>query len=231
MRRSLFLNTSIVVVAMISASASATAADLPASWSGFYLGANAGYGSSARDGAHIVRPGGIIVDPDVFNKLTLDGFAGGGTIGYNYQMGGVVLGVEGDFDFLNAHDSRQLNTAYFDRLSTSIDWLATARVRAGYTFGPALVYATGGAAFAKFESDEFYSFPGYGTISDSETKIGFAVGGGVEYVLTANLSMKTEYLYADFGKQSFDITANAFLAGTTAQIDHALHIARVGLNF
>ncbi|TIU28367.1 MAG: porin family protein, partial [Mesorhizobium sp.] len=181
--------------------------------------------------AHIVHANGSFVAPNVFNKLTLDGFIGGGTIGYNYQAGSVVLGAEGDFDLMSAHDSQQQNVAYFDRLSTSIDWLATARVRAGYTFGPALVYATGGAAFAKFKSAELYSNPGYGTISNSETKIGFAIGGGVEYALTANLSVKTEYLYADFGKQSFDVSANAFPAGTTAQIDHALHIARVGLNY
>jgi outer membrane immunogenic protein len=148
-------------------------------WSGFYAGLNGGYGwgDSQFTGAGAnTSPAGAIL---------------GGTIGYNYQWGSTVFGVESDLGWSNVKGSTDCT---FGSCETKSDWLGTTRLRLGYAFDRFMPYVTGGAAYGDVKAN----VPGVG--SDSDTKIGWTLGGGAEYAVTPNWSVKAEYLYVDLGK-------------------------------
>lgn len=143
------------------------------SWTGVYVGANAGY-----------------VWGDVSNStLEPSGFLGGVTAGANYQWGNIVFGLEGDIAFSGADDAA--GTTQFD-----LDWLGTARGRVGYAWDRFLPYLTGGLAFAKGT----LSTPAF---KDDNTHTGWTLGAGVESAITQNVSVKIEYLYVDLNAQTY----------------------------
>jgi outer membrane immunogenic protein len=148
-------------------------------WTGFYAGLNGGYGwgDSKFTGA------GANTSPE--------GALLGGTIGYNYQWGSTVFGVETDLAWSNVKGSTGCT---FGSCETKNDWLGTTRLRLGYAFDRFMPYVTGGAAYGDVKA----RVPGVG--SDSDTKVGWTVGGGAEYAFTPNWSVKAEYLYVDLGK-------------------------------
>ena len=104
-------------------------------WTGFYGGFNAGYGGTANDG-----------------PLSPSGGFGGGQIGYNWQglfgFSPWVIGIEADIQGAGISDSAGYGPAY---LENSLNWFGTVRGRVGYSFGPALLYATGGFAYGEVE--------------------------------------------------------------------------------
>jgi outer membrane immunogenic protein len=166
------------------------------SWSGFYVGVNAGYGFGKADAG-----GGADVKPS--------GFIAGGTVGYNLQTGLWVWGIEGDFDYSAMKDE-------VGGLEVKAPWFATVRGRIGYAgWGNLLPYITGGAAFAKLEVDAGAAG------SDSDTRVGWTLGAGLEYALWSNWSVKVEYLYADLG--TYDIGGG--------DVDFTTNIVRAGLNY
>jgi outer membrane immunogenic protein len=215
--KSRLIQCGLAIAALLAAPLAAQAADLgpppaykaPAyvapsygTWSGFYVGINGGYGFGTYD-AFSLKP---------------DGALAGGTLGYNLQTGMWVWGIEGDFDWSDMNDSGACgaNTCKFKN-----DWLATVRGRVGYAgWNGFLPYFTGGAAFAGVKG----SNSAFG--SSSDTLIGWTVGGGVEYAMFNNWSVKLEYLYADLGK--FDC-ANCSAAGTDAAFK--TNIVRAGINY
>ena len=147
-------------------------------WSGFYIGVNGGYGSTANDG--FLSPSG--------------GF-GGGQIGYNWQglfgYSPWVIGIEADLQGAGISDSAGYGTDY---MQNSLNWFGTVRGRVGYAIGPTLIYATGGFAYGEVESKG----NALGLLYDvSETQTGYAVGGGVEYKFNPAWSIKGEYLFID----------------------------------
>ena len=129
-----------------------TGTALPASdWSGAYAGVNFGYGAGSNSINMTFTPAS---DGGEHPVLAPAGWLGGGQLGYNFQVGGWVFGVEGD---IQASGLKQ--SICFDfcdpsltlRVTQELPWFATARGRLGYAVGPALFYATGGAAFANDE--------------------------------------------------------------------------------
>jgi outer membrane immunogenic protein len=131
-------------------------------WSGLYVGVNGGYGWSANT-----------------DWLDPTGAFGGGQIGYNFQRGNIVFGIETDIQGSGISDS-----GYGDK--SSLDYFGSVRGRAGYAFDRALVYGTGGF--------------GYGQVTNfgySELQTGWVAGGGVEYKITPAWSAKAEYQYFD----------------------------------
>jgi len=163
-------------------------------WTGFYIGAQLGtdWGSTRWDivGAGTTNP-------------RFAGFLGGGEIGYNYQVGKWVFGVEGDLNWTNARGARPCPNGFFYNCEISVDWLSTATARVGYAYWDRLLaYVKGGAAIA---GDRIQivcitpSPPGNGVgcpaQSDSTTKAGWTVGGGSEFGLTQNVSVKAEIAY------------------------------------
>ena len=151
----------------------------PYSWTGFYFGINGGggFGSSNWDstGSRNIT-GGLI----------------GGTLGYNYQFGHAVLGVEGDIDWADINGSNQQCCPL--GCKTSDTWLSTVRGRLGYAADRFMPFVTAGAAFGDIRA----STPGFPTSSADKT--GWTVGGGLEAALVANWTAKVEYLYVDLGK-------------------------------
>ena len=199
--------THVALIAAISAlTASAlSAADLPAQtrakpaaiaalpladWTGFYLGVYAGVGVQRSHGSD---PTGLTGPGEV--EFIGEGFTGGGTAGYNYQVyPNWVVGLEGDFGYLGLD---RAFTDYFpdQRFNSKTSWIGTVRGRVGYTTGPTLTYVTGGAAFVNFTDVN-----GTARVTSERTDGGFAIGSGVETRLGGNWTAKAEHLHVDLGE-------------------------------
>jgi outer membrane immunogenic protein len=172
--------------------------------------------------------------------------------GYNLQAAAFVYGVEADFNSLSLKRSAAATGMFPFPFSahqfwltenSKTNWLATVRGRLGVTVVPSmLLYATGGVAFADFKFSSTYNdnaFPGgVGAGSTSGVKTGWTVGGGLEWMLGMNWTLKAEYLYVDLGFHSFavptaNIPAPGLIFSQTMFVDADLraHIARVGLNY
>lgn len=216
------LRTVLLGFGLVSAQ-SALAADLPAStpapaqyvkttWSGFYAGANAGYGWS-----HMEAVGAGSADAD--------GFVGGGQIGVNWQSGAFVLGVEGDFQGSAIRTTNSLSPVV--SLTSKIPYFATARARLGMAVGDLLIFATGGAAYV---AGDFTIAAGAISSNTSATQVTWTAGGGAEWMFAPQWSLKAEYLYIDTGNMA--VTLPTFLPGgftTSGRLN--LQTARVGVNF
>ncbi len=151
------LSSSLVEAADMPVKAPAMPAVLP-SWTGFYIGLNAGYAWGKSDPTLTGNPNasplslGAPLSPTP--HLRPSGFIGGGQVGYNWQSGQWLFGAEIDFSGLNAKDDASASPFFqFKGPSRTIswssryDWLFTARLRGGYLIAPNwLVYITGGLA-------------------------------------------------------------------------------------
>lgn len=219
----------------------------PGSWTGFYVGAHAGYGWSNFDGSMIYTDA---TNGDGFDSsgktLKGQGAIAGGQVGFNWQAGAVVWGVEADASWARIDGGAMLlpypnnyDSPAWD-FSTSIDWLATVRGRLGFASGKTLIYATGGVAFAGIQTSHDVVGPGYSAYgSKSENLIGWTVGGGLEWMLAPNWTLKTEYLYYRFddvggilsGMQSTSCDAPCphHTDGFGGDLD--IHTIRAGLNY
>jgi len=170
-------------------------------WSGAYIGINGGGGFGRSDfGAGA-------------GSFDLSGALVGGTLGYNWQLNPLVLGIEGDIDWSSIRGSSPCGLTSCE---TRNNWLSTVRGRVGYAMGRFMPYVTGGAAFGDIKT----SVAGIG--DSSTTKTGYAVGGGIEAALSGPWTAKIEYLYVDLGHASTAI-------GTDASFRS--HIIRAGLNY
>jgi outer membrane immunogenic protein len=201
-----FIKTGLAAFALLAAPLAAQAADMPIkspyykgaprsviayyNWTGFYAGINGGYAFGNSDWT----------SPAVSNKPT--GFLAGATIGYNWQAGAIVYGLEGDWAWSNVKDSVACGPTATGTCQTEQKWFGTARGRIGYAFDRWLPYLTGGAAFANIEATNTNPAP---RGSASSTQIGWTAGAGLEYAIIGNWTAKIEYLYADLG--SFDCGA------------------------
>jgi outer membrane immunogenic protein len=177
-------------------------------WTGFYAGINAGYGWGTSNWDI----------PAVQNDP--NGFIIGGTIGYNYQTGSFVWGLEGDIAWADVKGSVDCGLGL--TCETANRWLGTARGRFGYAFDRFLPYVTGGAAFGEVRAS---INPG-AIASASDTRIGWTLGGGLEYAFLGNWTAKIEYLYVDLG--SFD---TGFTAPVVNNVSFKEHVVRGGLNY
>lgn len=170
---------------------------LPAvhNWTGWYIGGHIGYGEGKYDG--IWDPSEA--PPVDFNALRLRGIVGGAHIGYNYQMGGFVLGVEGDITATSWFDSQRHQPSFTAGYTGKIDALASLRLRIGLPLNRILLYATGGIAVAKakiiLDSQEVEQVHHF-------TKFGGVVGGGVEWAYDSNLILRAEVLHYIFNENT-----------------------------
>ena len=216
---------------------------VPYTWTGFYIGGNAGYGVG-RDPADVdayIR--GAIAGDLISTKLSPAGGIGGGQIGYRWQWAPAwVVGVEADFDGADQHDQSCTLRCGFSRpfesvnLAQNLKWFGTARGIVGWAHDDYLWYLTGGYAYGKVASSgTLFINPSFLVASGGASGInsGWTVGAGVETRLwKSNWSARLEYLYVDLGNQSFDLT-NVFTGAPMLRVDSAIrdHIVRVGLNY
>jgi len=194
----------------------------PASWAGWYIGLNAGgvWHQAHNDTADAGQ-----------TTANATGFIGGGQIGYNWQKGNLVVGVEADGSWLSAKAKNITNFGfgYNSGMSSKIDWLATARLRMGLAVGDTMVYTTAGAAFAGVKSTAFYDVGPLGAKSESKTRVGWTVGGGVEHMWTRNWTIGLEGLFVDLASGS-RLTHPRNTAKTTKFSNQAV-IGRFKLNY
>jgi outer membrane immunogenic protein len=166
------------------------------SWTGFYVGVNAG---GAWNRSNWVDHD----DPTLMPAFDTNGrsFVGGGHVGYNYQFGQIVLGVEGDFQFLKLNGTGQCSNVAGTVCNTKQDSLGSIRGRVGYAgIDRTLLYFTGGAGFTRYKFEQ--SVPAGAGGWNSSSRMGLAVGGGVEYALTNDWIVGIQYSYYDFGTRT-----------------------------
>ena len=179
-----------------------------ANWSGGYIGINGGYGWGTSDW-----------DAPVINTSPA-GWLAGGTIGYNFQGGALMAGVEGDIDYATLKGS--IDCPAGGACETSTTWIGTVRARLGYAgFGNWLPYITGGGAFGDVKASNS------AFTSASSTRFGWAAGAGIEYAMLAHWSLKVEYLYVDLG----GFACNAACGAAADTVNFTSGIARLGLNY
>ena len=180
-------------------------------WTGFYIGINGGGGWGKSDWSNAFGTA----------NANLSGGLAGGTIGYNYQVGQAVLGVEGDIDWSNIKGNTTTGICAGGTCETKNSWLSTARGRLGYAFDRWLPFVTGGVAFGDIKATPV----GFG--SQTTTKTGWTVGGGLEAAIAGPWTAKVEYLYVDLGKGDCGIA----VCGVPTDVDFKANIVRAGLNY
>jgi outer membrane immunogenic protein len=233
------------------------------SWTGFYIGGSVGgiWNDTRNDifptGCFLTNvacgggptPGVNAIRSDT-SRFDDGRFIGGGQAGYNWQSGRFVGGIEGDISWTGINQTIVTTKVLSAPLVGSMvhgegmkqDWLATIRGRAGITVGPSfLVYVTGGLAVAHVQLAAANAFTAttdayLGTFDD--TRAGWTVGAGGEWMISPKWSVKAEYLYVDLGKIGVNqacITAvcTAFAPPPSYQADFRIHehIGRVGVNY
>ena len=229
----------------VAADTASAAPPLPAPstmWSGFYVGANLGLLSQRSElDAFLPSVGGAVnycftVNCAFSDTQTATGVFGGLQIGYNFTSGMWLYGVEFDFGLSTAKDTvRDSGAGYSYNSETGVEALGTLRGRLGYMFTPnTMIYGTGGLAFAKTR-DAVQATDNIGGVAYSWEKVnwraGWTLGGGVEFMLTRNLSIKGEALYYDLGSEKLISTSavGPSAVGVRDKIDGV--IARIGINY
>ena len=222
-------------------------------WTGFYVGLNTGL--AFDNSGYTLSPSGDFATDRFYiptNHLRTDsgsfggtGFMFGGQLGYNYQHGCFVYGIETDADVNGVNDANSVNRMlaaplvkrFIHNVTEDVGFFGTFRGRFGYT--PAdrlLIYGTGGLAYGNVSSGSNVLFTSAGDTyqgSSSQMQAGWTLGAGTEYAFTKNLSVKLEYLYVDLGSKSYTNAGVApFAAFTyTTDLDTSMHVIRVGLNY
>lgn len=228
--RSTLLGLALPVAAMLLMPVAAQAADLsprgpvykavpgpaysPFEWTGFYFGINGGGGfGTSRHNFALTTTGDYRVSGGLI----------GGTIGHNWQTGSYVFGAEGDLGWSNIKGSAPCPNPVFT-CGSELSWLATGRGRLGFVFDRWLPYATAGGALGDVKATVTgpVNFPGV-----TATRLGWTVGGGLEYAAWTYWSLKAEYLYVDLG--SFNCGAQCGAA--VDNVSFKTHIIRAGLNY
>ena len=230
----------------------------PGAWTGFYIGANAGYGWADRKKFNAdftqAHDGPVNFNGGKFDGIDLDGGFGGGQIGYNLHLPNsvVVIGIEADIQGAGWDDSGKtafrtapaaemvegprttLATVNYD---SKLDWFGTIRGRVGLVQDRTLVYLTGGFAYANLEHKIAVVPGGPSFKTEDDTATGYVIGGGIEHKLNPAWSVKAEYLYMNLGKNEPEASvgyasavANSLGAKLTVR-DDDYHTLRVGLNY
>jgi outer membrane immunogenic protein len=213
-----------VAALLLATAGSAFAADLPSvapyqavapagyyDWTGFYIGAQAGY---------------VFADSNLGGDL--DGFAGGIHAGYNYQVNNWVFGVEADAEISGADASGTVvlpAPAGLTAFDIENKWLGSVRGRIGYAFDRVLVYGTGGVAFGGIDAT---ATNGAIVSSDDNSHIGWTVGAGVEVAVTNNVTARVEYRYTDLGDKDYSFAAPV---GNVNLDAGEIHAVRVGVSY
>ena len=225
-------------------------------WTGFYGGFNGGYGWSDTSitSAPFQSSLGPLVVPGAALSERNRGPVFGGQLGYNYQIGAVVIGIEGDFDWAGLNNSAAAvlldptGGTGADGLMVHRDteWLASIRGRLGYSWGTSLLYVTGGGAWEKLNTNVLLStdtstnqFSTSFAGSFSTTKSGWVLGVGYEWMIAPAWIVRAEYLHYDF-RNGDTIPANVncgFLgrgavcgANINSDNDH-VDVVRLGLSY
>jgi outer membrane immunogenic protein len=207
-------------LAFISGSASAQylPPDLPpapvgTAWSGLYIGGNLGAAFDPND----LSIKDLSEEQDLSLRFSNDTeVIGGVQVGYNWQRGSGLIGIESDFDFAD-----------------NLNYLISVRGRIGWALGSWLLYGTGGVAFIDTDNDFVVVSLDDGPFgfSNSATDTGFVVGGGIDYKLASNWSVGVEGLFYDFGSDDKHLVAGDEPFILRDEEDFAVVRARLNYHF
>jgi len=217
---------------------------MPFTWSGSYLGVTAGYANGYHSFDDLA--GALLGYPGLSNDQSI-GFAGGGTLGINWQTGSLVYGLETDISWLSNKssyvDPNGAINNFFPSETNRLDYLGTVRGRLGLAVDRTLLYFTAGLAYGQVANTVVYcscnfqtgNTPSYDVES---TRVGWVVGGGLEHALTPNWTVKGEALYAQLGSTtaswvspppgSQTFPANAVY---NLRLNTSVAVIRAGLNY
>jgi outer membrane immunogenic protein len=192
-------------------------ARLPA-WAGPYLGVQAGYLSG---GGETTFPG-----TSEFHLIDPRGFAGGVLAGYSIQRGRVVAGIEGDVSFVAA--KANVDTGFAadpaaTQMESRITWNGHLRGRVGYAFDQVMVFAG--------VENKAVDYAAGVAATWNDTRAGWTLGGGADFLVAPKVTVRLEYLYDNFGTKTLPLQTVG--AVTFAARDHTLdtHTLRAGVNW
>ena len=226
-------------LALVTASGSVRAADLAPymptkaavaapvlySWTGFYMGVNAGW-AFQNGGEDIVA----VANGAAINfGSEANGFIGGGQLGYRQQFGAFVFGIEGDFDWADIHGTTGVAAAGLAVPNTSnMQWLGSTRLNLGLLLTPqTLGYITGGLEYGATSFN--LAMPGVAGLNYSGTRIGWTAGLGVEHKFTQNWSAGAEVRYFDLGTPTVTNLANTVTLSN--KFDGVLGVLKLNYSF
>lgn len=223
--RSALLASAAVVVLASATPANAQSGAMPVpfvNWAGFYTGLHTGGAVLNYRQTNIDENGFCGNNPGTVCSDSPTGPVFGGQVGYNFQNGPWVYGLELDASktFIKDYVTDPSGGHY----QAGLDWLASLRVRGGWASGDNFYYATGGVALGGLNSGAWGS--GYAA-TVHETKVGWVAGGGMEHRLSQQWSARIEGLYYDFGK--VDAVMNP--GGYRTSFEHTVVVGRIGLDY
>ena len=201
------------------------------SWTGFYIGAQGGYAWGESEETYL---GGV--NPALLRSThtyDIDGGVAGGVIGYNWALGGFILGIEGEGNWANIKGNSAVVTAGFgDTLETKISSYSTVKGRLGMAFDRTMLYVTGGGAWATVHSRYNPGLTGgcfAGVVChDKDTHSGWVVGAGGEWAFTPNVSFKIEYNYVSLDTSTVQYTPVTL---DRSEWNNDFSVIKAGINF
>jgi len=210
-------------------------------WSGFYAGVNVGYGV-ANDASVYAIAGPIATFQSETYKLGPSGITGGGQVGYNFQTGRWLAGLEADFQGAGQSDAACVANCFNNggifsgTASQRLSWFGTVRGRVGIIADRALFYVTGGLAYGRVQTsattvDTFLLPGGTSSASVTATKVGSVIGGGMEAAIGGPWTARIEYLHIDLGSQSLVFADPAALETDSVTAAMRENVFRAGLNY
>jgi outer membrane immunogenic protein len=240
----------LAAVPMLAAAVAAQAADivlpvrkaappapsLATNWNGFYFGAHAGAGWGSTNADFIDPAAPFRWD----SSIPINGPLVGGQIGYNWQSGWALFGIEADGSWSNITGHSLCNTtAFIMNCSSKVEGVATLTGRLGASVERALIYFKGGGAWARDnETISNVALPPIPTAFSSSTSVnryGWTIGMGIEYAFLPNWSAKVEYDFIDFGTKtySFPITSTVVAPTnfTNWSVTSMIHEMKIGVNY
>jgi outer membrane immunogenic protein len=218
------------------------------SWTGFYIGGNLGAGWGTKQYEQPIPLGTVLGGAPTLisdGSSTVNGLLGGGQVGYNYQWGPTVWGIEFQGDAADVKGTGSCGVAALFNCHTKVDGILTLAGRFGLTWDHTMLYVKGGGAWAHDHYDvnllglSFAIGPVSITpASASEWRSGWMIGAGVEQAISGNWSAKIEYDYMDFGTKT-DQFPVVTVAGTPAvtgllsrfDITQQVHLIKFGINY
>jgi outer membrane immunogenic protein len=222
------------------------------SWTGFYVGANVGYGYGNDHTQTDDAMPSLALTSEPGTSVTPKGVVGGVQLGYNWQASPHwLIGFEADLQGAAQTDTVCSSFVCLNQTSTSVgsgtnfvtvqhqlDYFSTVRGRLGAVVNNTLFYATGGAAFAHVKqtvnvNSSISTPPIFAAAATTQDMIGYTVGGGIEAMLWGGWSAKAEYLYMNLGSIStaFNIGAPPNVATLTTNSTVHDHIVRIGASY
>ncbi len=196
------------------------------SWTGFYIGAEGGYGWG-KDDWRIPTAGNILA-----SRTDISGGTAGGVIGFNWQSASnIVIGVEGNLGWADINGSSACITNVTLNCRSQLDSMFTATGRLGYAFNSALLYVKGGGAWTRNNYSVTTVAGGVLVESGSANREGWTVGAGLEYMFAPNWSAKVEYDYYDFGSKTTALVSPAGVTGDIISSSLTVNTVKAGVNY